>query len=82
MEVGQDLRAYLVRRELTHDRECDPPFELVQRLMRQAGARSRTDAARRHLELITFAGTPGLQNRLRDNYAQGVSDASDSDFHA
>ena len=81
MEVGKDLRAYLVRRELTDDRERDRPLELVQHLVRQAGARSRTDTARRHLELIAFTDTPRLEDRLWNNHAQGVSDASNSDFH-
>jgi hypothetical protein len=81
MKVGQNLRAYLVRRELTHDRKRDRALELVQRLMRQAGARSGTDTACRHLELIAFTGTPCLENRLRYNHAKGISDAPDNDFH-
>ena len=81
MKVGQNLRAYLVRRELTRDRKRDRAFEFVERLMRQAGARSRTNTARRHLELIAFTGTPRLENRLRYNYAKGISDTSDNDFH-
>ena len=63
------------------NRKGDRPFELVQRLMRQAGARNRTDTARRHLEMIALADPPRLENRFRDNHAQRVSDASDGDLH-
>src|SRR5215217_383416 len=65
MKVGQDLGAYLVRREPTHDRERDRSFELVQRLMRQAGARSRADTARRQLEMIALAVVTFIGTRPR-----------------
>lgn len=60
MEIGDGLRPYLARREPAYDRKRDRPLELVQRLVRRAGACHGTYAAVGQFERIAFAQAPSV----------------------
>jgi hypothetical protein len=81
MQICQTLGPNLLRRESANDGKGESSFEFVQGLLRKSRTGGRAKTTLGQIEHVTFTQAPGVECRFRQDYAQGVSDATDSDFH-
>lgn len=82
MQVGEHLRAYLLRSELPHDRERYRPAELIQRPMREFRATGGSYSTRAELKVIALADAPSVKRGPWEDEPQRIADAPDFEFHA
>jgi hypothetical protein len=81
VEIRQDLRSYLGRRELPNNRQRHFESELIELFVSEATTSGRTQALRAEHQLIALAHSPRFERRFRQNDPEGIPDASQRNFH-
>ncbi len=82
MKVGGDLGAYLACRVLADDGQREGQPQIVQLPVRKAATPGRPNSALGKVELVSFTYSPGIEHRLGQQDAKGISDTPYADFHA
>jgi len=82
MQIAKAVRTNVLCRKARHYSGSQATLMLVQLLSGKSAARFRTNTAVSKIQMITFVDAPRVKGRLRENNAQGVSDAPNEQFHA
>jgi len=82
VEIRQDLRSHLDRRELPNDRQCHFESELIELFVSKATTLGGTQALFTEFQLVSLAHSPRFERRFRQNDPEGIPDASQRHFHS